>query len=127
MCRVISPTLDAYNRYVDHTGAVYDDNTGLLRITEEQYQKLQSLFLDIGGNTYELIPNAQIWPRALNKILVGGDANSTYLVIQDLGGSLPGMGFICGMTFLERFYSVFDTGNGRVGLASTPFTNATIN
>jgi cathepsin E len=42
-------------------------------------------------------------------------------------GNIPGVNFICGMSFLERFYSVFDTENGRVGLATTPFTNATTN
>jgi len=126
VCRVISPTLDAYNRYVDHTGAVYDGNTGLLRITEEQYQKLQSLFLDIGGNTYELIPNAQIWPRALNDIL-GGEKDHIYLVMQDIGQNIPGLEFIAGMVFLERFYSVYDTENHRLGLAPTQYTKAETN
>jgi cathepsin E len=31
------------------------------------------------------------------------------------------------MTFLERFYSVFDTANQQVGLAYTPFTFANTN
>ena len=29
--------------------------------------------------------------------------------------------------FLQRFYSVFDTGNAQVGLATTAFTDATTN
>ncbi len=127
ICERRPTTLDAYNKYVNATGAVFDNSTRLLRIDNTQYENLQSLSFVIGNSTFKLTPNAQIWPRALNTILVGGDTNSTYLVIQDLGRSFPGVGFICGMTFLERFYSVFDTGNGRVGLASTPFTNATIN
>jgi cathepsin E len=74
-----------------------------------------------------LIPNAQIWPRALNT-LIGGQANSVYLVVFDLGSDQIGtMDFIMGMVVLERLYSVFDTGNNRVGLATTQFTNATVN
>ena len=36
------------------------------------------------------------------------------------------MDFICGMTFLERFYTLYDTGNFRLGLATTQFTIAKI-
>ena len=32
------------------------------------------------------------------------------------------MDFINGMTFLERFYSVYDSTNNRVGLATTAHT-----
>jgi hypothetical protein len=123
---IISPELDAYNRYVHHTGAVTDEDTGLLRISKEQYDKLESLFLDIGGNTYELIPNAQIWPRALNE-LIGGKEHFIYLVMQDIGQPIPGLEFIAGMVFLERHYSVYDTDNLRVGLAPTQYTKAEIN
>jgi cathepsin E len=103
-----------------------DNNTGFLRITNAQYQSLQSLNFVIGGNTFELTRNAQIWPRALNSA-INGDSDSIYLTVQEMGSSFPGFDFICGMTFLERFYSVFDTGNRRVGLARTSFTNATTN
>jgi cathepsin E len=108
------------------TGAVLDKATRLPRISSTQYENLQSLFFVIGNSTFELTPNAQLWPRARNSAL-GGDANSIYLAINDLGKLNPGVNFMCGMTFLERFYSVFDTGNHRVGLATTPFTNATTN
>jgi hypothetical protein len=73
-----------------------------------------------------LIQNAQIWPRALNTA-IGGDEDSIYLAVQDLGDNYPGVNFICGIAFLERFYSVFDTGNSRVGLARTAFTDKIIN
>ena len=109
------------------TGAVYDENTGLLRITPAQYKNIQSLFFDIGGRQYELNANAQIWPRALNDV-VGGDKKSIYLVVYDLGSMLSTeLGFIAGMPFLERYYSVFDTDRSRVGFATTPFTYADIN
>jgi len=51
-----------------------------------------------------------------------------YLIVSDSGAAAgDGIGSITGFTFLERFYSVFDTGNKRVGLATTPFTTATTN
>ena len=59
---------------------------------------------------------------------MGGDSDSLYLIVNDLG-SLGGEGldFIDGMTFLERFYAVFDTANKRVGLAQTASTFANVN
>jgi cathepsin E len=59
---------------------------------------------------------------------IGGVAGDFYLIVGDLGtNSGEGLDFINGQTFLERFYSVFDTGNKRVGLATTSFTTATTN
>jgi cathepsin E len=81
-----------------------------------------------GGRSFELTPNAQIWPRKLNAVLPGGKANDIYLVVRDLGqNSGQGLDFILGVPFLERFYSVYDTRHRRVGLATTQFTNAVIN
>ena len=39
-------------------------------------------------------------------------------------GSVSGLGldFIDGMSFLERFYMVYDVGGRRAGLAETPHT-----
>jgi len=99
----------------------------LLRITSTQFNNLQSLFFTTGGRTFELTANAQIWPRALNT-LIGGTSTRIYLIVGDLGSpSGQGLDFINGYTFLERFYSVFDTTNNRVGFATTPFTTATTN
>ena len=51
-----------------------------------------------------------------------------YLIVGDIGTRTgQGLDFINGQTFLERFYSVFDTANNRVGLANTPFTRANSN
>jgi hypothetical protein len=38
-----------------------------------------------------------------------------------------GFDFVNGYTFLERFYSVFDTTNSRIGFAETSYTDATTN
>ncbi|KAM5546169.1 hypothetical protein V8D89_000295 [Ganoderma adspersum] len=118
---------DALATYQQVTGAVEDNNTGLLKITADQFANLESLFFNIGDTTYEFTPNAQIWPRALNTA-IGGDADSIYLVTADLGSdSGEGLDFIDGYTFLERFYYVYDVANARVGFATTSFTDATTN
>ncbi|TFY71569.1 hypothetical protein EVG20_g1455 [Dentipellis fragilis] len=118
---------DAFQEYQRATGAKLDQSTGLLTVTESQFNNLQSLFFNVGGVSYELTPNAQIWPRSLNSTL-GGNENDIYLVVSDLGSqSGQGLDFINGFTFLQRFYSVFDTTNSQVGLATTPFTDATTN
>lgn len=66
-------------------------------------------------------------PSKLNTA-IGGQADSVYLIVSDLGSvSGEGLDFIDGMTFLERFYYVFDIANSRVGFATTQFTDATTN
>ncbi|KAH0591103.1 Polyporopepsin [Termitomyces sp. J132] len=118
---------DAYNRYRSATGAVVDSTTGLLRITSSQFSNLQSLFFTINGATFEFTANAQLWPRSLNTA-IGGSASSIYLIVSDMGANTgSGLDFINGYAFLERFYTVFDTGNKRIGFATTPFTTATTN
>jgi len=115
-------TLDAYNFYVKATGAVLDENTVLLMINLDQYKKLQPLYVKIEDRTYEFNANAQIWPRALNE-QIGGNKDLIYLIVNDLGPG-AGMGFVAGMTFLERFYAVFDSRRHRIGLANTQFTDS---
>ncbi|TBU21523.1 acid protease [Dichomitus squalens] len=118
---------DALATYQSLTGAVADENTGLLRLTPAQFADLQSLFFQIGDNTFEFTPNAQAWPRALNTA-IGGTNEFVYLIVGDLGtDSGEGFDFVDGMTFLERFYYVFDSANSQVGFATTQFTNAETN
>jgi len=118
---------DAVQAYTRLTGATLDLSTGLLRLTTAQFRQLQSLFFTIDDVVYELTPNAQIWPRALNTA-IGGNANSVYLIVADLGNpSGTGFDFVNGFAFLERFYSVYDTTNKRIGFATTPNTQSTIN
>lgn len=40
---------DAFARYQQATGAVLDNNTGLLKLTVAEFGNLQSLFFNIGG------------------------------------------------------------------------------
>ncbi|KAG2076959.1 acid protease [Suillus decipiens] len=118
---------DAFTNYQSATGATLDKANGLLMVSSANSSALQNLDFHIGNETYSLTPNAQIWPRPLNSN-IGGGSNAIYLVVANLGTpSGSGMDFINGYTFLERFYTVFDTANSRVGFAKTSFTNATTN
>jgi len=118
---------DAFKKYEKATGGKMDSTTGLLTVTEAQFEKMQSLFFNIGGVNFELTANAQIWPRSLNSTL-GGEEGKIYLIVSDIGNnSGSGLDFINGFGWLQRFYTVFDTQNSRVGVANTPFTDATTN
>ncbi|KAG0708461.1 acid protease [Suillus ampliporus] len=118
---------EAFQAYQSATGATLDSTTGLLTITPQQYDNLQSLYFNIGGVAYEFTPNAQIWPRALNSIL-GGNEGQIYLIVSDLGSSFgQGLDFINGFGWLQRFYTVFDTGKKQLGVATTEYTNADTN
>ncbi|KAI0781844.1 acid protease [Abortiporus biennis] len=113
---------DVFKTYQQVTGAVLDESTRFLRLTQSQYENLQSLFFNINGIDFELTPNAQIWPRSYNSY-IGGDPDKVYLMIKDLGTNLgQGLDFILGTNFLERYYSVFDMENRRVGFAQTART-----
>jgi cathepsin E len=119
--------VDAYDRYCNVTGAVVDSDTQLLIISEAQLANLNSLFFTIGNSTFELTPKAQIFPPSLNTY-IGLKSDYIYLIVNDIGTpSGAGLDFISGYTFLERFYTVYDTGNRRVGLATTPFTMSNSN
>ncbi|KAG9312018.1 acid protease [Chiua virens] len=74
----------AFQQYKSLTGATLDSATGLLTITSSQYANLQMLSFNIGGTSYDLIPNAQIWPRSLNHA-IGGNSSSVYLIVTDIG------------------------------------------
>ncbi|KAI8868238.1 acid protease [Ramicandelaber brevisporus] len=118
---------DAFKAYQSATGAELDTKTELLKITEDQYNNLQPLVFNIGGTSFELSPNAQIFPRSLNKE-IGGDTDGIYLIIGDLGSpSGEGLDFILGIPFMQRFYTVLDTTNNQIGFATTPYTDATSN
>jgi len=116
----------AFSKYQSATKATLDRTTGLLKITSANFAKLGSLNFVIGGVTFPLTANAQLWPRSLNTA-IGGVAGTNYLIVNSLGENENGFDFVNGQTFLERFYSVFDTTNNRVGFATTANTDATSN
>ncbi|KAF8521013.1 acid protease [Gautieria morchelliformis] len=107
---------DAFQAYTHAVGGKLDQTTGLLTIDDPS--KLQSLFYRIGHTTFEFTAEGQQWPKALNSH-IGGDPHKTYLIVSDLGTeSGKGLDFINGYTWLEHFYSVFDTDHQRVGIAN---------
>ncbi|KAJ3742567.1 family A1 protease [Lentinula detonsa] len=116
---------DTFNAYINTTGGIYDEVTGLYEITEEQYNALDDLIFTIGGTDFPLTPNAQIWPRDLNEN-IGGEAGKIYLAAVATE-PVENLNFINGYVFLERYFSIFDNSNSRVGFAVTPYTNATTN
>ncbi|KAJ3799683.1 family A1 protease [Lentinula aff. detonsa] len=116
---------DTFNAYINTTGGIYDEVTGLYEITEEQYNALDDLIFIIGGTDFPLTPNAQIWPRDLNEN-IGGEAGKIYLAAVATE-PVENLNFINGYVFLERYFSIFDNSNSRVGFAVTPYTNATTN
>ena len=61
--------------------------------------------------------------------LIDGDADSVYLIVNDLGdaSSRLGFDFVDGQAFLERFYAVYNVGASQFGIAETPFTFAESN
>ncbi|KAG2368401.1 aspartic peptidase domain-containing protein, partial [Suillus spraguei] len=119
---------NAFERYQAATGSTFNERTGLLSITIDQYNALQPLNFQIGEETLTLTANAQIWPCYLNDKLPGtGDPNAIYLIVIDIGmPSGRGYDFVLGYTFLQRFYSVYDSSNHCVGFAKTLFTDATV-
>lgn len=81
---------DAFDEYQTATGATADSTTGLLTITAAQYKALKPLNFVIGGKTFALSPNAQIFPRSLNTEL-GGTADGIYLIVASVSvAPLPG-------------------------------------
>jgi hypothetical protein len=82
-----------------------------------RYAALSNLNFIIGGTTFSLTPNAQIWPRSLNTD-IGGSSSSIYLIVADIGSSSgEGLDFIDGYTFLCVFLfisSLFFACNAKV-------------
>jgi hypothetical protein len=103
---------DAFKKYAEMTGAKHDESTGMLSITQAQYSGLSNLDFNIGGTTFSLTPNAQIWPRALN-MEIGGSANSIYLIVSNLGykSGEHGLDFINGYGFLCVSQYLFSSKN----------------
>jgi hypothetical protein len=75
------PSVDAFDRYLRATGTVAEPITKLFRITPVQYANLKSLFT-IGGKTFELTANVQIWPCMLKELIGGKWGTNTYYLFQ---------------------------------------------
>ena len=60
--------------------------------------------------------------------VIGGSSDYVYLIVSQLTWqSGNGMDFVNGLTFLERFCTVYDSGKSQFGIATTPHTHDTTN
>ncbi|KAG6332611.1 hypothetical protein ID866_6479 [Astraeus odoratus] len=107
--------------YKTATGATIDvfDHNQQLSISENQYNNLQILSILIGDQSYDLSPNAQIYPRA-------SPNEQIFLVINsiDLASEVD---FRLGYTFIQRYYVVFNSSSSQIGFASHLHTDSTTN
>ncbi|KAG6330194.1 hypothetical protein ID866_8893 [Astraeus odoratus] len=114
---VIGMVIDSALEYLSATGATMDSE-GWLTISLEQYNNLQTLSIIIGGQSYDLSPNAQICARATLsspiKLVVAGAFDSRW-------------GFTLGHPFIQRYYIVFNATGSQIGFASTHNTWSTTN
>ncbi|KAG6332007.1 hypothetical protein ID866_7080 [Astraeus odoratus] len=112
---------DALSIYLSDTGAILNPG-GWYSLTQDQYNNLGILSFVIGGQDYDLSPNAQIFPRA------SPDEERIFLIvgeqrrIQD-----SGLDFTLGYPFVERYYIILNTSSSQIGIASTRYTYSTTN
>lgn len=107
---------DSYSTFMGLTGAYTDQATGFPALAS--CDKLESIFLQIGGTPFEVTVEQYRWP-ADQYTLIGGNANTCYLAVADLGtNSGQGLDFILGYNTLKHFAVVLDTANSQVGIAT---------
>ncbi|KAG6330602.1 hypothetical protein ID866_8486 [Astraeus odoratus] len=98
------------------TGATLDHD-GDLTISLYQYENLQTLSIIIGGQSYDLTPNAQIWPRA----------TPTSLITLVVSVSSDRLDLVLGHPFIQCYYVVFNATSFQIGFSSTRYTASTTN
>ncbi|KAG2359224.1 aspartic peptidase domain-containing protein [Suillus spraguei] len=118
---------NAFAKYEAATSATWDQTTCLLHISPDQCNALWNLNFYIGHECqfcqpfhpliFSLTPDAQIWPHSLNTKLIGDTGTR----------SGQGFDFIIGYTFMQHFYTLFDSSSSLISFARTPFTYATTN
>ncbi|KAG6330555.1 hypothetical protein ID866_8534 [Astraeus odoratus] len=108
---------DAILAYQSATGATMSSD-GWLIITQEQYDGLETLTIFIGGQSYDLSPNAQIQPRRL-------PSSPIRLVV--LENPAVEIDFALGHPFVQRYYVLFNETSSQIGFASTHNTGSTTN
>ncbi|KAG6330144.1 hypothetical protein ID866_8944 [Astraeus odoratus] len=117
-CSLIAMQADAVSVYQTATGAAMDSE-GWLTISLDQYDNLQTLSIIIGGQSYDLSPNAQIWPRKATYV------GPIKLVVAGMSETRWGLGI--GHPFIQRYYVVYNATSSQIGFASTRYTGSTTN
>ncbi|KAG6332675.1 hypothetical protein ID866_6412, partial [Astraeus odoratus] len=112
---------DALVAYCEVIGVNRVDLTKWITITQTQYNNLQALSIIVGGQSYDLNPNAQIRPCIRPSSPITFAIGST--------GKPPGLGddFSLGHPFIQRYYVVLNTTSAQVGFARTHYTNSQSN
>ncbi|KAG6332586.1 hypothetical protein ID866_6508 [Astraeus odoratus] len=113
-CKTIKMRRDTFVQYQSATGATLRPKP---TITIGQYENLQTLSIIIGGQSYDLSPNAQIAPRS----------TSAGLITLAISLCPDAIGFILGHPFIQRYYVVFNATSSQIGFASTHYTASTTN
>jgi len=113
----------AYNTWIKAIpSATVDNNSGLVRFPKSSLSSVPSISFTVGGTKFTLNNYAQLVEQGLYSSF---GLSSTYYYSWISNGGSSGLDFIIGQKFLERFYSVYDTTNNRVGFATTSNSNPT--
>ncbi|KAG6334619.1 hypothetical protein ID866_4471 [Astraeus odoratus] len=110
---------DAFSAYQSATGGLLHRDSGWLIITQAQYDQLQTLSFLIGGESYDLSPNAQIRPRP--------SPNFSLMVLVFQKMTSPDIAFSLGIPFFQRYYVVFNSSSNEIGFARHIHTESTSN
>ncbi|KAJ6781256.1 hypothetical protein PWT90_08893 [Aphanocladium album] len=101
----------AYSKFLSAAGGKTDSSSGLAAFTKKPTSNFS---IKIGSNTYTLTPDQYLVPAAQYSVF--GLSSGKYYAWINNGGS-SGVNTIIGQKFLEIYYSVYDTTNGRIGFA----------
>ncbi|KAG6330316.1 hypothetical protein ID866_8772 [Astraeus odoratus] len=108
---------EAFMAYQEAIGTSQFNDQGWLVISRDQYENLLPLSVFIGGQSYDLSPNAQILPRYVNDPWI-------LLVVRNTDKpSGLGKDFVLGHPFIQRYYVVFNQTSSQIGFARTFFTD----
>jgi len=104
------------------TGAQLVNN--MLAVPLSAVNSVPPLNISIDGRSFDLVPEATLFSVG-DTLALQGPANTRYSIVgnnQQLSGT-GGLDVILGRKWMERYYTYYDTGSGRVSVASTIYTS----